>query len=128
MKIETKNTKKRTIFIPINKWTILINFIVMGMIYCPLTINFTLSHPARATYLYTSHVSKMGLLYNDVQSSIAKISRNIIPKQIRNTYNKYFSSGHRFAEETSGRNLMTPPKSVGDHLVENLNKLPLINL
>lgn len=119
MKTENKQVNKRIWYIPITKWTVLIGVIISGMIWCPLSMQFALKRPIRAAYLTSKIFIGYARAYNDAQGLIVRTGRKIVPKQVRRAYKRYgLDSGHRMAEEVSGKTLYTPPKSIGDKLVE----------
>lgn len=64
-------------------------FVVCGVVWCPLTMVYSLNDPVRAHYL----LSKMGfgafMLYKDVKTTTNKVYSRTVPKMIRDKADRY---------------------------------------
>jgi len=112
MKPKTRKrvVRKKQWFVPVNRYTLIINLLITSLFWCPLTYWQTITHPIRTTYLVGKIALGAKRICSDTQKTATRIIKHITPKIVKSINKKYakiterygLADAHRLADETSG--------------------------
>jgi len=90
-------------YLPLNRWTIMTGFIIAGLVWCPLTMLFTLNHPVRSAYLMTRMGAGALVAYHDISQVQKKVYDKAVPSPVRRTISRYqLDAPVKLATEAAG--------------------------